>query len=1057
MTASVWPRGMRLAVHVSSGLYSVRSATSTVLGMADLDLVAGALIGARYRLDRQLGEGGMGVVWAAEDVTTHQHSALKFLKHTVGDPDGRRRFLREGRTASAVRHPNVVTILEVLEPADGSPVIVMELLDGESLRDVLARAPRLARLEMADIMVAVVSAVGAAHALGIVHRDLKPENIFLARAADGERVVKVLDFGIAKLTALDGEAMHSTGVTTGAVLGTPAYMAPEQVFGEKDLDHRADIWALGIIVYQCLSGILPTAGENVGQVLKHVLARPFAPLEELVPDLPPDLSRLVARMVARERSDRPDDLREVLALLERFASTPGVRFDAPAERSLSAVAPTVQLQTAPANRARVGKIDPFAATRAPGPRPRARPRAMMGGAVAIVLVGLGVAGWRWARSSAPVSSPAAARSPLDLPDARIACPILRASGVEEPAGWLGAAAAAIACERARVILGGRPERTLVPAELLDLPASPTDSFPQDPYGPPGARARSVTAAQQRAQAYLDGEVTRTSGGFTVALSLHRADGTTIGSSTGDGPGLYQAVRSAMAPLIRIDGIPRANVLEPQIARWARTENIDDALGVLDLTFALAHNAGDLPRECRHVDELSARVRELGPEGRRLCAMTLGQPPPDVDLDASDPSEAGIATRIRINHSIHPGGRPDHVDLPAFFKRESTPRGRSLLAAIQSCLLGSTDSHAALEWALTAVQSEPKNPEGGQCNPWEQLTTLARDTPGADAAVRAMQAWMPWNSYAWLQPGFTSGGSEPVALRLLRRARVLSPFDAFIADTFASSLLASGDREEARGVAVELQQGGLLLHDVESELILVRFEISQARFGAALERARKGAESATGDVGWVRVQRFELAWHALELAVLLGRAHDTADWLVEHFLAPDPPLLESNFTFVPMRIPVICALSSAPGRCFTRFRSLRQQLPGAITADTDDFLIGAERYVTGDLSGAARAWRPLLGGSKALAAALPDPMVEAFERTGAADLAEQVDQEVMKRAGELNGATLGHVRSARRALARGDRKTARRLAEQVVKAWSVADEPPPALAEMRQLLARLDGR
>src|SRR5207237_6728118 len=111
-------------------------------------------------------------------------------------------------------------------------------------------------------------------ARGIVPRDHKPENIFLARGSSGERVVKVLDFGIAKLIALDGEAMQSSGLATSAVLGTPAYMSPEQVFGETDLDHRADIWALGIVLYQCLSGVLPTQGDNIGQVLRNVVAKP---------------------------------------------------------------------------------------------------------------------------------------------------------------------------------------------------------------------------------------------------------------------------------------------------------------------------------------------------------------------------------------------------------------------------------------------------------------------------------------------------------------------------------------------------------------------------------------------------------------------------------------------------------------------------------------------------------------------------------------------------------------------------------------------------------------
>ncbi|HEX7836357.1 MAG TPA: serine/threonine-protein kinase, partial [Kofleriaceae bacterium] len=299
--------------------------------MAGADLAVETLIGARYRLERLLGEGGMGVVWAAEDLVTHQHHALKLLKRDAGDPDARRRFLREARAASAVRHPHVVSILDVLELEDGSPAIVMELLEGESLRDRLAREHKLSLGQLAEIAVPVISAVGAAHALGIVHRDLKPENIFLSRGAAGECVVKVLDFGIAKLTALDGDAMQSTGITTGAVLGTPAYMAPEQVFGETDLDHRADIWALGLLLYQCLSGVLPTEGGNVGQVLKNVIARPFEPLDQLVPDLPPDLARLVARMLARERSERPADLHEVIDVLGAHASAPAVPFDRPAE------------------------------------------------------------------------------------------------------------------------------------------------------------------------------------------------------------------------------------------------------------------------------------------------------------------------------------------------------------------------------------------------------------------------------------------------------------------------------------------------------------------------------------------------------------------------------------------------------------------------------------------------------------------------------------------------------------------------------------------------------
>jgi tRNA A-37 threonylcarbamoyl transferase component Bud32 len=1013
------------------------------------DWVPDAVIAARYRLVRRVGEGGMGVIWAAGDLVTGRRVALKRIKDSVDDPAARRRFLVEARAASAVRHPNVVEILDVLEFETGPPALAMELLEGESLRDVLTRDRALSVPALADLLVPVISAVGAAHALGVVHRDLKPENIFLGRSTAGARIVKVLDFGIAKLTALDGEAMRSAG--------TPAYMAPEQVFGERDIDHRADIWALGVVVYECLAGVRPTDGDNVGQVLKHVVAKPFAPLAQRVADLPDGVSRLVERMLQRERSHRIADLHDVLAVLEPFATAPGVVFDAPAAQ-FAAVGDAAVAETVPVEPRR-GAADAVVAARglvAPGPPParrRTRRAIALGLAAALALIGLGLVR---ARRSAP-EPPVPVASPLADPASKLACPILRASGVdvEEPSGWLGAAAAATACERARVILGGRPGRTLVPAELLGLPAGPSAAYRAAPYGEPDARDRTVDAARRSAQAYLDGEVTHNLGDFTVALALRRPDGIAIGIAAGRGQSLYQAVRSAMALLVGPAGIPRASRLEPEIAAWSRTDSVDDALGVLDLTFAIDQNGGGLASECRRFDALRARVGELGVEGHWLCAYTLGQQPPDVELGASDASDAARATRIRIDHSVHHASQPGDLRfLREQVQREPTPRGRSLIAATLSCLQEAADPAEALDSAILAVRSEPKNSEGGRCNAWEQLMTLERDTPDADGAMRAMQAWVPWNSYAWFEPGLRADGKDPAALPMIRRAYLLSPLDTWIAGTLARGLLAMNDAAAARSVAVDLHRGGLAIHDVESTMIVAQIEVSNARFGAALERLQGVSRIGGADADWLRVQRFEAGWRALELAVLLGRGAEVADSLVERFIARDPAPLDANEPSVPKRIPAICALASRPEPCFARFHALRPSLAGAVTAGTDELVEGAERYVRRDYAGATRAWRQLLAGHMALALVLPEAMTDAFEHDRAPDLADSVDREVMKRAAEFHGATLAHVRAARRAYARRDFATARQLAEQVVTAWSRADDEPPALAEMRRLAEQL---
>ena len=196
-----------------------RGSTLESSSVAVAVLVAGTLIGGRFRLERMLGEGGMGVVWAATHAVTRKPVALKFLKRSRND-DARavQRFLREARAACAVRHPSVVEVHDVLELEDGSPVMVMDLLSGETLAQRLTRERVMSLPDVTRIMVHVCSAVGCAHALGIVHRDLKPENIFLVQSPSG-RAVKVLDFGIAKLTASEGDAAQTGVITgTGAIL-----------------------------------------------------------------------------------------------------------------------------------------------------------------------------------------------------------------------------------------------------------------------------------------------------------------------------------------------------------------------------------------------------------------------------------------------------------------------------------------------------------------------------------------------------------------------------------------------------------------------------------------------------------------------------------------------------------------------------------------------------------------------------------------------------------------------------------------------------------------------
>lgn len=289
-------------------------------GCADCRALVGAYAAARdwteteaekigpYALVEVIGEGGMGVVWRATRTTAPTGDvALKILK--VPSEELSRRALREAHVAAVIDHPSIVEVREVLIREDGAPVLVMELLEGESLDRHLCRRGRLPAAEALAILAPLAEALLVAHEKGVIHRDLKPSNVFLqARGA-----VKLLDFGLAKLTGFDVEALTKTG----AILGTPHYMAPEQLYGETNIDARADVWAVGAIAYEMLTGKRPLAGASYAQIVRAASRQTIAPVRSLVPDVHAAVAALVEGMLQHDREAR-GSLVEVLRVREEL-------------------------------------------------------------------------------------------------------------------------------------------------------------------------------------------------------------------------------------------------------------------------------------------------------------------------------------------------------------------------------------------------------------------------------------------------------------------------------------------------------------------------------------------------------------------------------------------------------------------------------------------------------------------------------------------------------------------------------------------------------------------
>lgn len=290
---------------------------SGTLGIVEVALPQpGQVIAGKYQLVRVLGEGGMGVVYEAEHVRLKQRVALKMLlPELLRVEDLVMRFEREARASSQLRSRHTARVMDVDHTPDGVPYMVMEFLEGRDLDAELQARNALPLDEAVDYVLQAAGAMDEAHGLGIVHRDLKPSNIFIAREHDGRRVAKILDFGISKVSN-EGDAKLTSAE---AVMGTAMYMAPEQVRSARNVDARADIWSLGVILYELLAGRAPFVGTPT-QVVAAIVTDDPQPLESLV-QVPAALSAIVSRCLTRDPARRFQSVRELMAGLLPFAHT----------------------------------------------------------------------------------------------------------------------------------------------------------------------------------------------------------------------------------------------------------------------------------------------------------------------------------------------------------------------------------------------------------------------------------------------------------------------------------------------------------------------------------------------------------------------------------------------------------------------------------------------------------------------------------------------------------------------------------------------------------------
>jgi eukaryotic-like serine/threonine-protein kinase len=618
-----------------------------------------------------------------------------------------------------------------------------------------------------------------------------------------------------------------------------------------------------------------------------------------------------------------------------------------------------------------------------------------------------------------------------------ACPPLATPKEED--GWLGAAAASLACRQIRASLGGGRDRAHGPAALLNLPASPAEDFPRDPFSEPGARARALEAAGASGRLMVTGSIVKAPDGFSVELLASRS-GNVLARGKGTGSVLV-AVDRATAALFAAGALEPAASVDPDVAKWTGIESVDV---LRDLAFAegAIRTGGGAVEAIERIDRRPEAFGLYAATLRSRLRAGLGEKdilaPPALDAGSNETFVKTAAPHLLLGGSTPPRSLASQAGQRR--KLEATEEGRAALLGIEALArLSAGERDEARTLALAGCLDGPAD-----C-PWSILAHASFGRPEFATLSRAYRAWVPEMADAWNIAAHVDV-PESRRVELLERAYVLGDGFPLYAGNYGSWLLIGDRADEARAIAARLEMGSAGQR-IAAQKLSIEIALSEGRVLAAYDASAntlrdvpRVASILTGDVALLALY--------VELGVLIGRGPETARDVYERFVRPEPPRLDDG-PFAKGAIAHACAYADrdVARRCFDRLAELERRgyFPLGGTGDADGYIEGARAFALGDLPSAVRAFRRVKSdlGTRASVPAL------AFERAGELDLADAIDP---GRTGVFAGLSQSKARAARRAHLRGDCALAGPIASSFAEAWSKADVELGIVAEMRKIKA-----